>query len=166
LEFSSLLLNDERVIRTFFDAYTHLKEARKEKKITDGEFFEGLLEVLGALSIFTNHDKAFTKEEKRVQSAVLGGFLEAVFSATGRKKELRPLKERYETIKRRHFIGFYDDDRLWKELLSLTTEVAEKLKELKPSGCRLRLLIPLLVSLMKFYYWSLLQKRERVEDLL
>jgi hypothetical protein len=166
-EFSSLLLNDKKIVKTFFDAYERLKEARRKREIGDEEFLKGLLEILEAISIFAKYEGAFSKQEKQLQIAVLKGFLESALTffeeIVGKKPELR---EKFEDLKRRHFIGLEDDKSFWEKLLLFSSSLAERFHSETFTAYQIKLLIPLLVAFIKFYYWALLQKREAVEDLL
>ena len=167
LNSSLKLLNDKRIVQTFFEAYTELKEARRNKKINDDEFLKGLLEILEGLSIFTHYDEAFSEQEKEIQNSVLSGFLESAFIFM--KKHLGincSLEEQFEDIKRRHFIGLSGISETWKGLLRLAAELSDEFQNISIPPEKKPLIIPLIVAFIKFYYWVLLQKRETLEDLL
>jgi len=167
LNYSIQLLNDKRIVQTFFEVYTELKEARKNRKINDDEFLKGLLEILEGLSIFAQYDDAFSEEEKEIQNSVLIGFLDSAFIFM--KKHLginSKLEERFENIKRKNLTGISDTTETWKDLLRLAAELSEEFQSISIPPEKKTLIIPLIVAFIKYYHWLLLQKRETLEELL
>ncbi|NPB05613.1 MAG: hypothetical protein GXO08_04445 [Aquificae bacterium] len=151
----------DETVATFFSAYERLLEARKQRLISIDEFIKGLLEIIRALSIFSEFEGVFDELELKMQAAVLNGFVQVLasflreleFDADGLLLEYEKLNEER---KRRNL----DTVEYWRKLLEVVVGLSERLHDLPLDEKQKRYLAPFLVSFVKYFYCLLDQKRE------
>ncbi len=157
---------DGVVDSTFFAAYESLVDARKRRLISTDEFIKGLLEIIRALSLFSEYERAFDDTEIKMQSAVLNGFLHVLNTFLDEVSDkAAPFNEELETLKLKRLNGQLDTKAYWKALLEMVISSAEKLHEIPLAEDKKRYIIPFLVSFIKYFHCLLVQKREESRNL-
>ncbi len=154
------LTEDETLLKTFFETYEALKAARKVRKISIKDFLKGLVEVIKALSQFVQYENCFDEKEKKMQISVLQGYLETLFDFMREEMEIKSLYEpSYKVMKEVRKEGLIDLDFYWKKLILFVIALTEEIHDLDVPDEKIRYLIPFLVSFLKFYQWTLVEKR-------
>ena len=157
------LTDDEAILKTFFETYELLKEARKVRKISLKEFFKGLVEIIKALSYFVQYENCFDEREKKMQISVLQGYLETLFEFMHNEIALKSLYESsYRVMKEVRREGLIDINFYWKKLIMFVISLTEEIHDLDLPDEKIRLLIPFLISFLKFYQWTLVEKRLQI----